>query len=158
MAATTTPSTPSLLEHVAQDYSDITFTVHSNFEWAPSSKTIFYDPDDPLWKARLLHEIGHADLMHSTYGRDIQLIAHERDAWHHARTVLAPRYGITISGDTIEHDMDTYRDWMHARSICPACSATGLQTDDHEYTCVACRNVWRVNEARMCQLRRYQTK
>lgn len=158
MDATTMPSTPSLLEQILRDHPQITFTVHDDFEWSPSSRTIFYDPNDSLWEARLLHELGHAELSHTSYNRDIELIAHERDAWQQAKTILAPHYNITIDADTIEHDMDTYRDWMHARSTCPKCSATGLQTKDQEYTCVVCRNTWRVNEARTCQLRRYQTK
>lgn len=150
------PSTPSLIESIEAAYPHFTLTEGERFEWQPESSTIIYDDGDPLFEARLLHELGHATLKHTTYERDIDLIAMERDAWSAARMDHAPRFGITIDGDTIHHDMDTYRDWLHARSTCPHCSSSGIQTKKHEYTCVTCRKVWRVNEAKHCQLRRYR--
>jgi DnaJ-class molecular chaperone len=51
--------------------------------------------------------------------------------------------------------MNSYRDWLHARSTCPVCQATGMETKKSIYTCPACRHQWRVNEARICSLRRY---
>lgn len=150
------PLTPNLLEEISRKYPDITFESGERFEWQPAVKTIVYDYDDPHFEARLLHEVGHAVLDHSTYDRDIDLIAMERDAWQTARMDLAPLFGVDVTGDIIHHDMDTYRDWMHERSTCPHCGSNGIQTKSREYTCVTCRKTWRVNEARSCQLRRYK--
>lgn len=150
------PSTPSLIESLEAAYPHITFQGGEQFEWQPKNATIVYDHDDPLFEARLLHEVGHATLKHATYDRDIDLIAMERDAWQVAKMELAPKVSVAIDGDIIHHDMDTYRDWLHARSTCPHCGSTGLQIKKHEYKCVTCLKTWRVNEARTCQLRRWR--
>lgn len=150
------PSTSSLLDLLHTEYPKLTFKAGERFEWQPSESTIVYDPDDPLLDSRLLHEVGHAKLGHSTYERDIDLIAMERDAWQAARMELGPKFGVAIPGETIHHDMDTYRDWLHERSTCPHCGSNGIQIKKHEYKCVTCLKTWRVNEARSCQLRRYR--
>ena len=150
------PSTPSLIDKISEHYPAFTFEQGVQFEWRPDSSTIVFDPDDPLFETRLLHELGHATLGHSGYDRDIDLIAMERDAWQTARMELGPQFARSIDGDVIHHDMDTYRDWLHARSTCPHCSSTGIQIKKDEYKCVTCRKSWRVNEAKHCQLRRYK--
>lgn len=155
MDATTMPSTDSLIEKLRQDFPDFHFQASTDFEWDSSSKTIRYNPEDDSYEPRLLHELSHAVLAHNTYDKDIDLIALERDAWQHARMELAPRYDIRIDADTIQDDMDTYRDWLHARSTCPKCESSGLQIKKHTYRCVSCSATWRVNEARVCALRRY---
>lgn len=106
--------------------------------------------------ALLLHELAHAVLKHADYTRDIELIEMERDAWDHARTVLAPRYSVPIDDAIIEDSLDTYRDWLHARSTCPDCQAIGIQIKLHHYRCLACGAQWKVNDARICALRRYK--
>ncbi len=152
------PSTEQpLLERIEHDHQDLTFTPGEGFEWNPTERVIVYDLSDPYFDARLLHELSHALLGHHRYERDIDLIAMERDAWQHARMELAPKYDVEVAGDVIHHDMDTYRDWMHARSVCPNCGATGLETKKHLYRCLTCRHEWRVNEARTCALRRYKS-
>lgn len=155
MDATTTPLTLSLLDTLAGDHPDITFKAGEQFEWHPHETTVIYNQTDPSFEARLLHEVGHSLLDHKQYDRDIDLVAMERDAWQEARLTLGPRYGIEISSEHIDADMDTYRQWLHDRSTCPHCQSSGIQTAKKEYTCVTCRKKWRVNEARTCALRRY---
>lgn len=157
MDATIVPST-TLLETIPKAYPDITFTAGEEFSWNPEKRVVTFVADDLSLEPHLLHELSHAELGHEDYSRDIELIAMERDAWHHARSELGPRYSVTIDADTIQDDLDTYRDWLHARSTCPACASNGIQTDDSEYTCVFCRNIWRVNTAIGCALRRYSKK
>ena len=148
----------SLHSLITAAFPAIHFATGDEFRWSPTEQTIFYDPEDPHGMERLLHEIAHAELKHDRYDRDIELIALERDAWQHAKTVLAPRFELTISADVIEDDLDTYRDWLHARSTCPNCQATGIQTDTKQYICISCQTVWRVNEAISCGLKRYTQK
>ncbi len=148
------PNTP-LHSKVSLAFPAIHFVSSSEFRWSPQENSIYYDREDPQGNERLLHEIAHAVLDHNQYDRDIELIALERDAWQHAKTVLGPQFDVTISSDTVEDDLDTYRDWLHARSTCPSCQATGIQTATKEYTCVVCQAVWRVNEAISCGLKRY---
>lgn len=157
MVATTTLSMSSLIETLATAFPTLTFESGERFEWRPNESKIIYDETDQLHDARLLHELGHAQLHHTTYDRDIDLIAMERDAWQIARLEFAPRFGVLVPADVIHFDMDTYRDWLHSRSTCPHCSSNGIQIKKSEYKCVTCLQTWRVNEARSCQLKRYRT-
>lgn len=156
MDVTTMPSTLSpLLTQLKADFPAISFVESDDFLWSPSEKSIYYNPQDPQAVPLLLHELAHAVLEHTNYHRDIELIAIERAAWDEAKTNLAPTYDVIIDEDFAEGTLDTYRDWLHSRSTCPHCKATGLQTKQKEYTCLACQHKWRVNEARICALRRY---
>jgi hypothetical protein len=150
------PST-HLLPKLEKDFSAFHFTPATEFRWSPDEMTIYYDEqarDDPT----LLHELAHAVLDHKEYVKDIGLIELERDAWEYARNTLAPAYDVVIEEDVIQDSLDTYRDWLHARSTCPRCDATGLQIKKSDYRCIACGSTWRVNDARSCALRRYKTK
>lgn len=135
---------------------DLTLKQGEIFGWDHNACVITYDPAEPEAEQLLLHEIGHALLGHADYQRDIELIEMEAAAWERARQ-LAAKIGSSIDDDLAEDMLDTYRDWLHARSKCPHCSAIGIQTKSSEYRCLACRHTWRVNEARTCALRRYQT-
>lgn len=150
MGATTMPLT-NLLKRLKEDFPTLTFVEGEHFLWSPEENTIVY-------KARgdndtLLHEVAHAKLNHQGYARDVELVAMERTAWSMAER-LAAQYNLTIDSEIAENHLDTYRDWLHARSTCPACTATGYQTAANTYTCPACTQSWKVNEARICQLRR----
>lgn len=155
MAATTTLSISSLIELVAPDLPDVAFHRGNTCKWHPASQTITYT--DASTRDELLHEIGHALLQHDTYTRDIILLEMERDAWRQAQTI-GRQHGVTITNDTVQDHLDTYRDWLHARSTCPTCTSTGIQTDTRHYRCYECACTWQVNEARQCALRRYTKK
>ena len=154
---TTMPSL-TLIDQLRNDYQHLTFEDGNDFAWQPNSQTIIFNPIDQYLSARLLHELAHAHLGHTVYSRDIDLIAMERDAWALTRSSLGPKYGITIDGGLIQSDMDTYRDWLHARATCPKCQAVGLQIQKQTYRCLSCRQQWQVNEAKMCRLRRIVSK
>ena len=151
------PSISSLVNRLAADIPSVAFVAGDAFHWEPDTQTITYQAGGTD-VADLLHEVGHALLAHTDYTRDVQLLAMERDAWHHARTILAPRYHLVIPESVVDDALDSYRDWLHARSLCPQCHATGVQSARHEYRCLACLTTWRVNDARQCALRRYPTK
>jgi len=143
---------PSIVEKLAKDYPFIAFVQGDDFHWSPEKTTIYYaDDSSPL----LLHELGHALLDHKDYDRDVTLLAMERDAWQKARSLS---YEVEITDDIIQDHLDSYREWLHARSTCPGCSATGHQIKKFTYHCVACGTDWRVNEARLCGLKRYKQK
>jgi hypothetical protein len=147
-------STTSLVTKLILDFPQFTFAPSDFFGWSPDTRTIYCQGRGRA--ADLLHELAHALLEHRTYTRDISLLEMERDAWHYAKITLGPRYWVKISEIVVETALDTYRDWLHARSVCPTCGSTGLQTDTHTYTCLACTQVWQVNDARICSLRRYK--
>lgn len=154
MEPTIMPSISLLVTSLSSDFPQLRFIPGETFQWSPKDATVYYPltADD---RAALLHELAHALLAHVTYSKDISLLAMERDAWQYAQGQLGPRYNVIIPDDEIETALDTYRDWLHARSTCPRCHAIGLQTKKHLYKCLVCHSQWRVNDARVCALRRY---
>jgi hypothetical protein len=154
MDAIIMPSITSLATSLQHNFPALTFTASDIFRWSPQNQTIFYDANSHD-HASLLHELAHAQLAHTTYSKDIELIEMERDAWDYAIQTLASKYDVEINDDAVQNALDTYRDWLHARSTCPRCKAIGVQTKKNEYKCVTCDARWRVNDARVCALRRY---
>lgn len=148
-------STRSLIKQLRGDFPGYTFESSDNFWWSANHQTIHFDPTATNSAVYSLHELSHALLEHSGYEYDIDLVKLERDAWDYAKRILSPEYNVAIEDTIIQDNLDTYRDWLHARSQCPACEATGLQTKQRAYHCLACGHQWRVNEARICALRRY---
>lgn len=147
------PSIDLLIPKLSADFPQFTFTASDDFSWSPETKTVLYTPNEHA-DALLLHELSHGLLDHTHYSRDVELLEIESAAWERAK-LLAPAYGITITDDIAEDHLDTYREWLHARSTCPNCTATGFQVSSNGYECPACTHRWRVNEARLCALRRY---
>ena len=154
MAVTIMPSTTSLAKRLTKDYPKFHITSGDTFQWHPETATVTYNPEGTA--ADLLHELAHGLLEHRDFTRDITLLEMERDAWRCASS-LASQYEVVVSPDTVEDALDTYRDWLHTRSLCPECGATGIQSATHTYRCLACLTTWRVNDARRCALRRYKT-
>jgi hypothetical protein len=147
----------NLSKALAKDFPNVSFIEGDTFCWSPTDSSITYNPSDTYATSLLLHEIGHAQLAHTSYSRDVTLLSMETDAWESAKK-LATQYHVQLDDQHIESHLDTYREWLHTRSLCPACSATGLQVGSRQYRCLACSHEWRVNEARLCELRRYSLK
>jgi len=143
-----------LINKLVIDFPSFAFKEGPDFLWSPKDRAITYDPQSND-AASLLHEVAHAILNHSNYTKDIELLSMESSAWVYAQTKLAKIYDVVIDEIQIEDSLDSYRDWLHDRSTCPHCSATGLQTRKRWYSCVACGTTWRTNEARTCSLRRH---
>jgi hypothetical protein len=149
----------SLINKLTDSYPQLTFTAGRQFYWSPESREIFYkqgsDGEQASWS--LLHETGHALLGHASYRGDFELVRLEAEAWERARQ-LAADFGIEIDEDHIQDCLDTYRDWLYKRSICPACSTQCLQQGDFShYRCFNCRTTWKVSASRFCRAYR-QTK
>lgn len=150
------PSTSSILSKLKTDFSDIHFIKGDIFQWRPAERAVYYENITDT--VSLLHEVAHAALNHRGYTRDVELLEIEREAWDKVISDLSKRYDVMIHEHEVENMLDTYRDWLHDRSLCPTCDATGVQTDRSHYSCLACLSNWRVNEARNCALRRYTMK
>ncbi len=146
------PSMNSLLARLTSDYPELRFTPDSRYAWAPETHTVHFNAEDHD-EILLLHELSHGILGHKSYQEDLSLVNMEAAAWEKAREISS-KYGISISEEVINDNLNTYRDWMHARSTCPDCSASGYQSGAKEYTCPACTCRWQVNEARLCGLKR----
>jgi len=153
MVATATQA-QQLLNKLCNDFKAYTFKESGNFVWSSPTKCVHHPvirSQEDIWS--LLHEIAHAELNHHIYGLDIELLQQEVAAWQLA-THLAPRYDLLIDCDYIEEHLDTYRQWLHRRSLCPDCQQNGFQTTQNTYSCSNCRCLWRVNDARLCGLQR----
>ncbi len=155
------PKLSSVYRQIIHDFPDIQFTIGDDFLWSYQDKKIAHpEIKNEHDLAYLLHEVGHSQLGHSSYSRDILLLRMEQDAWQYAVDHLASAYASSVSmdDDIVNESLDSYRHWLNARSTCPYCQAIGLETDSGQYTCLICKKTWTVNEARSCQLRRYKQK
>ena len=130
------------------------------FYWSPRARTLHFVEErlsDPTGQAALLHEACHALLDHTKYSSDAELLMLEVDAWNKAKE-LATDIGLDIDPEHIEDCLDTYREWLYARSTCPSCRTTGLQTDKHIYQCISCESSWQVSPSRFCRVYRMQSR
>jgi len=145
-----------LLNKLRQAYPDISFTPGNTFCWSPEAGAVLYkempeltDDVRHLWS--LLHETGHAVLQHQTYQADVELLKLELAAWRQAQAI-GQQFGIVIDEGHVQDCLDTYRDWLHARSICPSCGTKCLQqADKRHYRCFNCHTSWQVTPSRFCR-------
>ncbi len=153
-------SIQSLINELQKDFPKLNFVESDEFLWSPTKMTVFFDPDSQYCHEYTLHELSHAILGHQNYMQDIELLKLERDAWNYARNSMAKDYNVIIDEEIVQDNLDTYRDWLYARSTCPVCETTGIEKKTQQYKCLACGHDWIANEARLCALRRYsgQTK
>ena len=143
----------SLITKLQAQFPELVFTSGKQFCWSPESGEIIYKQSATSKKSRwaLLHETGHAILEHKSYRGDFELLRLEGDAWERAK-LLAKDLNLTIDEEHIQDCLDTYRDWLHKRSICPGCTTKSLQQGDFaHYRCFNCHAVWRVTASRFCR-------
>jgi hypothetical protein len=144
-----------LLGQLRRDYrhAGLEFVAGKVFCWSPADRQVRYKAgaDGPAAICSLLHELGHAVLDHKRYGQDFELLELEVDAWEAAKRIAA-KYSITIDEDHAQDCLDSYRDWLYRRSICPTCATKSLQTDGQpSYRCFNCGTGWRVAASRFCR-------
>jgi hypothetical protein len=150
----------TLLKQVHTDYPGLTFKAAPEFYWSPREKTVYYAKElkhESRWSWTLLHEISHGLLEHKTFTSDFELLQLELAAWVKAKA-LAVQYSIEIDEEHIEDCLDTYRDWLHKRSLCPGCAVKSLQKAPGLYACLNCRREWHVSSNRLCRAYRASTK
>lgn len=143
----------STLDSLGSSYPQLRFTAGNQFCWSPETEEIIYKQTahGPRAVWSLLHEAGHALLQHAGYQADYELIRLEVAAWEKARE-LAAALEVMIDEDHIQDCLDTYRDWLYKRSICPSCASKCLQQGDYaHYRCFNCHTVWRVTPSRFCR-------
>lgn len=127
------------LEQIKADFPEFRFVNGKKFAFRPP-KTIVLGPLEPFYELLVLHEVSHAILKHKTFRVDVERLRMESEAWEKARE-LASGYGIEVDEDLIQDELDTYRDWLHAKSRCRECGLTRYQTPDGIYHCPRCENL-----------------
>lgn len=143
-------SISNLLPILKKDFPDISFEPGESFSWSPRDNRVYYtthhsNADHGVWA--LLHELAHATLGHNVYNSDFDLLKLESITWQQAKNI-AKKYGVTINSEHIQDCLDTYRDWLHCRAICPNCTLVSLQRSDGLYQCFNCKTVWKVPKSR----------
>lgn len=148
-----------LITQLRVRFPSLNFRAGKQFSWSPETGEIIYkDISSKKAAWSLLHETGHALLGHTSYKADFELLRLEIDAWQRARHI-SQDLDITISEDHIEDCLDTYRDWLYKRSICPTCNNKSLQQDDYaHYRCFNCGTMWKVSASRFCRAYRSTKK
>ena len=142
----------SVILSVSKNYPGLTLMAGDNYYWSPGDKTVYYKEDNHTAEGAwaLLHETGHALLEHLQYYSDVELVLMEVSAWEKAKE-LASEQGFEIDEDHVQDCLDSYRDWLHKRSLCPDCSLAGVQTDTQTYACIFCHKNWKVSAERFCR-------
>jgi hypothetical protein len=146
-----------LLLALHEAYPKIKLTPSDSFYWSPENNEVFYieGADNEIARWSLLHEVGHALSKHHTYDADYMLLRLEVEAWDKAKEI-SPIFVQSIDEDHIQNCLDTYRDWVYKRSVCPNCSTKCFQGSDFKhYKCFNCHARWRVTPSRFC--RTYRT-
>ncbi len=159
MGVMNTPMTnvPSI-QQIADDYPQFNFRSADIFYWSPKNGCVCYIEDqlfdlDGIFQ--LLHELGHALLGHRYFNSSIHLLKIEAEAWQKA-TIVAKNYDLVIPQNTIESSLDSYRDWLHRRSVCPECESISVESDTNHYHCFTCGQDWTVPDHQ--QTRCYRRK
>lgn len=139
----------TLVTRLKHDYPQLSFEVGATDCWSPLENKIFFARSGGhSAKAAILHELAHALLEHTTYKSDLELLQKELEAWEKA-VLLGQKYEVTISDHHVQDCLDTYREWLYKRSLCPACTNSGLQKDQSTYVCVNCGHIWKVTASRL---------
>lgn len=143
----------TLISALQAAFPGLRFAAGRQFFWSAETGEIIYNDSAEGAKAdwSLLHETGHALLGHRDYRTDFELLRLEVAAWEKAKEVGA-KVGIEIDEEHVQDCLDTYRDWLYRRSICPECATKCLQQDDGEqYRCFNCHTAWKVSSSRFAR-------
>jgi hypothetical protein len=140
-----------LILKLKKDHPDLLFSPGHSHCWSPEHGQISYTDSEKTHSIEgILHELGHARMGHKGYVSDVELLQKEVEAWQEGLK-LAKLYGVPFDEEHIQDCLDTYRDWLYKRSMCPNCLSTGLQKDERHYHCLNCEQGWRVTASRFCR-------
>lgn len=148
------------IQQITEDFSQLAFKESEDFYFSARNKVIYYNKKLVLTEPgvfQLFHEIGHALAGHHHYESGVELLKIESEAWHRAKQI-AHEYRLKIPEALIEHCLDSYRDWLHLRSVCPNCSAVGVESGINYYHCFNCFQKWTVPSSQRARCYRRKTE
>jgi hypothetical protein len=152
----------SLVKILTLRFPELTFRAGQHFYWSPENQEIVYSETTreknktAAWS--LLHETSHALLGHKNYQNDFQLVSMEVEAWERAKQLTHELALDEIDENHVQDCLDTYRDWLHKRCLCPNCETRSFQTTAEQYSCHNCGAQWHVTPSRFCRAYRLGTK
>lgn len=131
----------AFVQKISEWYPNLRFGRGKKFAFRPPKTIVYEEKRAGLslneYKLSFLHELGHALLEHRDFRTDAERIKMERAAWERARELCA-ECGVDYEEEWVEDNLDTYRDWLHQKSLCPECGLTRYQTMDGKYHCSFC--------------------
>lgn len=135
----------TLLDLLKQDFPDLVFKTGKKFSFSPP-KTVVLGPPEPFYDLLTLHEVGHALSDLFDYETHVERLKIETAAWEEAAKLYAtykeksPKSLTTPEWDQnfVETNLDTYRNWLHTKSLCKKCGLTRYQSKDGAYHCPHC--------------------
>ncbi len=142
----------ALIDKLTSDYPQFSFKPGAQEHWSPKTNTITYEAGQKGEQLSygVLHELAHALLGHNNYHSDFELLKLESLAWQKAAKI-GLKYGVKIDDEHIQNCLDTYRDWLHRRSKCPACGVHVMQSNVNTYKCFNCGASWHVSAGRFAR-------
>lgn len=153
-----------LVKQLQVDHPYVIIKTGKRFSYRPP-KTVILGPPQPYFALQTLHELGHALSGHKDWSTGVSRLKCEREAWERAETLFfqyqnlipadtSPEADPTVNNKTqqplsdlaswdedfVEASLDTYRNWLHLKTICPRCGLTRFQSEDGTYHCPHCEN------------------
>lgn len=147
-----------LLTRLKADFKHLKFVAALDFYWSWQNNTIYYNPAQTEAEHLLLHELAHASLNHNSYSYDTELVQMELAAWQYSKQHFYPKYLGQFNHKLADDYLESYRNWLYERSLCPNCNSTGQQTINGHYICLACQQQWCANPAKRTMLKRRKLK
>ena len=131
----------AFLEAIKESYPEFTFRPGRKFLFRPP-KSIYYLESDENFRFLLLHELSHALLGHFSFSRSLERLQIERDAWAKTRE-LCSLHSITFNEELAEIELNTYRDWVHQKTLCKHCGLSCLEVSSESLYCPFCQNEYK---------------
>ena len=125
------------LEKIISLYPNFTFRSGQKFKFR-QQKTIYYSlSETDNFPILLLHELAHANLGHYSFETNLERLKIESAAWEETKN-LCQKFNLSFSDDFAKTELDTYRDWLHQKSLCRNCGLIRFETSDGNYHCPRC--------------------
>lgn len=117
--------------------------------WAEASRFSFRPPRmvrlgraQPHYAMLAAHEVGHCLMGHRDFRTEVGRLRMESEAWERAHAVWSElrleERGAIWDEEFVEDQLDTYREWLHSKSLCPRCGQVRFQTVDGAFHCLFC--------------------
>jgi len=131
----------SFLKMLKTTYPDFSFKPGHKFVFRPK-KTICYIEANDNFRMLLLHELAHAILGHFSFDRSLERLEIERDAWEKTRELCAI-YDVPFDENLAESELNSYRDWVHQKTLCKTCGLTCLEVSSESLYCPSCQKTYK---------------
>ena len=131
----------AFLETLKKSYPDFSFKPGRKFLFRPKT-SIFYLETNENFRLLLLHELSHALLGHFSFDRSLERLQIERDAWEKTRA-LCEELNVPFDNSLAEAELNTYRDWVHQKTLCKTCGLSCLEVSSESLYCPFCQKYYK---------------